>query len=331
MLGWQAISDRPDEMLNSIERRLEALGLDLHGLTVVTEAATGAYASTAVIAALAGATVFACAGVSSRYGTAADAIAATRTLARRAGVEDRISFLRNLPASVLQRCDILTNSGHIRPIAREMIEILPDRSVIALMFEAWEFRDTDIDLAACRRRGIRIAAVNERHADVGVFRFLGPLCTCLLRDAGVTVDGCHIAILCDNPFAEYLREGLCVVGAAAELFSGPADLAARNWDVVVVALGPAPRPHCGHDLAAIARKAPGALVAQFWGDLDRGEAERLGLPVCPAIEPRPGHMGILLNRLGPEPIIRLQTGGLKAAELVWHGRSLPADGIGSIY
>ena len=33
----------------------------------------------------------------------------------------------------------------------------------------------------------------------------------------------------------------------------------------------------------------------------------------------PGHMGILLNALGHEPIVRLQTGGLKAAEVVLRG------------
>ena len=48
--------DTPETMLESIERRIGILGLDLRGLKVVTEAATGAYASTAVIAALAGAT-----------------------------------------------------------------------------------------------------------------------------------------------------------------------------------------------------------------------------------------------------------------------------------
>ena len=57
------------------------------------------------------------------------------------------------------------------------------------MFEAWEFREADLDLAACRDRGIRVAAVNERHPDVGVFPFLGPLCVRLLADAGVAARG----------------------------------------------------------------------------------------------------------------------------------------------
>jgi hypothetical protein len=41
-------------------------------------------------------------------------------------------------------------------------------------------------------------------------------------------------------------------------------------------------------------------------------------------------MGILLNALGPEPIIRLQAGGLKAAELVLAGGELVAGGVAEV-
>ena len=71
-------------MLDSMRTRIEALGLDLDGLEVVTEAATGAYACTAVIAALAGARVTAMARDTARHGSAEDAFVATRD-PRRAG------------------------------------------------------------------------------------------------------------------------------------------------------------------------------------------------------------------------------------------------------
>jgi hypothetical protein len=38
-------------------------------------------------------------------------------------------------------------------------------------------------------------------------------------------------------------------------------------------------------------------------------------------------MGILLNHFGHEPVVRLQAGGLKAAEIVWRGAAQPADGV----
>jgi hypothetical protein len=77
--------------------------------------------------------------------------------------------------------------------------------------------------------------------------------------------------------------------------------------------------------------APNVLLAQFWGDIDREIAAGLCLHVWPEVEPGRGHMGILLNRLGHEPIVRLQAGGLKAAEIVWRGDVLLADGVAALY
>jgi hypothetical protein len=327
----QHTSSSVELMLQSIERRIDILKLDLSGLGVVTEAATGAYACTAVIAAMAGARVHACARDTANHGSAKAAISATRDLVRIAGVEARITFSVGVPPRNLADCDILTNSGRIRPITREMIEILPKEAVIALMFEAWEFRGSDIDLAACRDRGIRIAAVNERHADVAVFPFLGPLCVRLLADAAMAVAGKRVAVLCDNPFAPFLLDGLAEAGAAAALFDHPSQLTDGPWDAVVVAMLPRETPLGRSDLAVIAGRAPRALVAQFWGDIDREAAASLGLTLCPSTEPGRGHMGILLNRLGHEPIVRLQAGGLKAAEIVWRGGPLSTDGVTALY
>lgn len=321
-----------DEMLDSINARVATLGLDLGGLTVLTEAATGAYASTAVIAALGGARrVCAIARDTARHGSARDAANATHDLARRAGVEARVEVLEQLGSSVLASCDILTNSGHLRPITRAMIERLPPNAVIALMFEAWEFRSADLDLDACRERGIRVAAVNERHPDVAVFPFLGPLCVRLLEEAGTHPAGRRIALLCDNPFAPFLCSGLEAAGAEVRLFAGACEVEAGGWDVVVVATGPAPvGPLGAEQLGWLSAAAPGALIAQFWGNIDRKAARELGLSLAPAVGPGPGHMGILLNSLGFEPIVRLQTGALRAAELVFRGAALPEGGVAEI-
>jgi len=319
-----------DEMLHSMRRRIDILQLDLSKLQVVTEAATGAYASTAVIAAIAGAEVHACARDTVHHGSARDAIEATRRLARIAGVEARISFSIGISTAALNSCSILTNSGRLRPITRDIIRFLPHEAVIALMFEAWEFRGTDFDLQACRDRGIRIAAVNERHPDVAVFPFLGPLSVRLLRDGDLNVAGKQVAVLCDNPFADFLIDGLLEAGATAELFDDIMPMREGNWDAVLLSLTPRERPLGRASLEMIARRAPGALLAQFWGDIDRAAARSAGLRVWPLTEPGRGHMGILLNRLGPEPIIRLQAGSLKAAEIIFRGAPQPADGIASL-
>lgn len=314
-------------MLRSMEQRIGILSLDLSGLHVVTEAATGAYASTAIIAALAGGTVHACSRDTLKHGSAEEAIAATRELAVHAGVSTQISFSVGVPAAELEACDILTNSGRLRPIDRAMVEQLRADAVIALMFEAWEFREADLDRAACAARGIRIAAVNERHRDIAVFPFLGRLCVRQLRDAGLAVSGKRVAVLCDNPFATFLRDGLAEAGGEGHLFERAEDLADGAWDAVVVALLPSGGGLGRSQLEIIARRAPKALLSQFWGDVDRSAARELGVAVHPREAPPPGHMGILLDRLGHEPIIRLQAGSIKSAEIVRRGAPLLPDGV----
>lgn len=322
-----------DDVIASIARRIEVLQLDLSGLRVVTEAATGPYAVTAVIAAMAGAEkVYAVARGSPKYGSYVDAVTATLTLADRAGVAHRIIPMPEPLPEVLATCDILTNAGHLRPITHTVIDRLPRRAVIALMFEDWEFRAADLDLAACRKRKIRVAAVNERHPDVGVFPFLGPLCVKLLSDAGVSLPGARIALLCDNPFSLFIEAGLMRAEANISLFSEVADVTSYRWDAVVVALNPATNAELsGAELAGLAEAARGATIVQFWGDIDRQAAAGLGFgKVWPTVAPSKGHMGILFSALSHEPVIRLQAGGLRAAELVVRNADLAPGGIATL-
>lgn len=325
---------RDTDILTSMRRRIEALRLDLRGFLVVTEAATGAYACTAPLAAMAGARVHAVARDTARHGSFEDARRATMALADAAGVADRISIGRSIPPQLLSTCDILTNSGHLRPITADLIARLPHHAVIALMFEAWEFRAADLDLDACRQRGIRIAAVNERHPDVAVFPFLGPLAARLLEDAGITLDGARITLLCDNPFAPFIDAGLRAAGARvatwASIDAVPTDL--PTPDAVLVALDPARNDELGQPhLRKLAARAHGAVLAQFWGDIDR-VAAGLVWPgrIWPPRAPGRGHMAVLLSDLGHEPIVRLQAGGLRAAELVARGSALEGEGIAEL-
>lgn len=320
-------------MLASIETRVAVLRLDLTGLEVVTEAATGAYACTATIAAIAGARrVVARARDTARHGSARDAARATLDLARAAGVAARIEVVEALSDRDLASCDILTNSGHLRPITRDMIARLPRHAVIGLMFEAWEFRGADLDLAACREFGVRVAAVNERHPDIAVFPFLGPLCVRLLADAGIVRAGARVALVCDNPFGPFIVDGLTGAQFRPAHYDRVAAVPRDSWDAVVVALDPARNaPLHGPHFAHLADVASGARVVQFWGDVDRAAAAATGFAdLVPATAPSPGHMGILLNALGAEPIIRLQAGGLKAAEFILREKEVPCGSVAEL-
>ncbi len=310
----------PRRLAGLMESAVSRLRLDLSGRLVLTEAATGAYAVTPVLAALAGARVFALANAT-RHALAAEIAEATLGLARIAGVDDRVELVHETSREHLASVDIVTNSGQVRPIDGTMVSGLRPSCVIPLMYESWEFRPADLDLDACRSRGIAVAGTNERHPAVDVFSFLGPLAVRELHDAGVAVYGCRIVVLCDNDFAPFITATLHNYGARVCQATGlDARLLSEPCDAVLVALQPHDVPVLTkEDAEMLAALAPGTAVIQYWGDIDRDALQRASVPVWPPREPEAGHMAVLLSALGPEPIVRLQAGGLKVAELLSRG------------
>jgi len=310
----------PLRLVGLMKAAIGRLDLGLAGHAVLTEAATGAYAVTPVLAALAGAHVFALANTT-RYGSADDIEKATLGLAHLAGVGDRIEFIYEKNPAILGRIDVVTNSGQVRPIDKTMVSYLKPSCVVPLMYEAWEYRPADIDLDACRSRGIEVAGTNEQHPAVDVFPFLGLLAARELQDAGIAVHGSHIISLCDNVFASFITSSLQSYGAkVSEARQLTQQVLPPDCDAILVALKPGESPVLtAADADLICKQAPGVIVVQYWGDVDRKAFAHARIPVWPPQEPTAGHMGVLLSAIGPEPIVRLQAGGLKVGEVLARG------------
>lgn len=315
-------------------RRLERLvreavartALDLSGLRVVTEAATGAYAVTPVLAALAGAADVLAITRASRYGSVEDVRSQTFELAESLGVADRITITEDRDLNVFRSADIVTNSGFVRPIDRAVATVMRPGAAVPLMYEAWEHRDSDVDLAACRDAGVVVGATNEQHPIVGVFGFLGAMAARQLTDAAISPPGARVLLLCSNPFMPYLRDGLTAAGAHVDVIRTLDEEIPESTDVVLVAEMPGCEPTVGpREASVISRRIPNAIIVQFFGDIDRAALDSFGLSYWPYGEPPSGHMGILPSAIGPESIVRLQAGGLKVGELLVRGPSLDAS------
>jgi hypothetical protein len=315
--GFRA--ERLTRLMRAAVRRCD---LDLTDLVIFTEAATGAYAVTPVIAALSGARrVFALAQPSN-HGTVEEIERTTMHLAEIAKVADRVEVVTRKQREIIAQADIITNSGHVRPIDLEMVTWMKPTAVVPLMFESWEFRPGDLDLEACAKYSIPVAGTNEQNPAIEVFQFLGMMAVRLLLDAGVAVWGSRILILSDNPFRPFHERGLALAGAVVE---GAATLEQLSEpahpDAILVALRPRDQPVIGRrEAGLIAQHYPGAIVAQFWGDLDRSALAQFDVPFWPLEAPLPGHQGILPSGIGPEAVIRLQAGGLKVGEVMARAR-----------
>jgi len=100
-------------MLRKIRNKIDRLKLNLNNKTVLTEAAIGSYAVTAISAALAGAKVYALVR-NSKYGTENDVIDYFDSQLN----EDHVShhnlkIVHEFTNEMLNEADIITNSGHV--------------------------------------------------------------------------------------------------------------------------------------------------------------------------------------------------------------------------
>lgn len=310
----------PQRLIRLMSAAIDRCGLDLAGLKVLTEAASGPYIVTPILAAMAGADVYALATGNS-YASSEDIHKETAELAELAGAIEQIRFIYDKDPGSVGMADIVTNSGQVRPIDAEMVSRMKPSAVVPLMYESWEYRNSDVDLEACRARGIVVAGTNERHPSVDVFSFLGQMAIMQLHDAGVAVRGSRVLLLCDNAFAPFILRDLKSCGSqVAEARQLTPGVLSSYLDAVILAMQPRDDHALTADDAAMLRQhAPGTVLVQYWGDADRGALTAAGVPLWPREPPRPGHMGILPSALGPEPVIRLQAGGLKVGQLLARG------------
>jgi hypothetical protein len=210
-----------DRCLRLIHGAIEAFELDLGGLTVLTEAASGPFVTTPLIAALAGAEKVRALTRDSRYATAREVEELTVGLAERWKVADRIEVLTSREDPGIAESEVVTNLGFVRPLDRAMLERLGPAAAIALMFEPWESRDADIDLSCCRELGIPVLGTNEDDPRLRTFEYLPLIAARLLFDLEVEVSGSRLVLVAKGKFAGALEGGLTGMGATVEGFAPP--------------------------------------------------------------------------------------------------------------
>ena len=333
-------------LIDKLYRQVKALNLDLKGKTVLTEAASGAYIVTPVLAALAGAKVFAF-SKTTRYGTLEDVFTRTRELAdsfREFPLD--IQFIEEITAGIVAQADMITNSGHLRPLNETLLSKAKDELVIPLMYEAWEWRNADMDIQYIRKRGFKIGATNERHPDVDVFNYLGDMALKQIFDAGICAYKNRFILLCNNDFGPFIAktlsgicEGLAVIdkndhrnlynSEKVDWIGGFPDVVIpekyRNAEAVIFTAYPFDQTWIGEktsiDVQQILSQLSDPFILRYAGDIDEVYLQKKGLRFFPR-QVQSGHMGILPSAIGFDPIIRLQSGGLKAGEALMSGNYL---------
>lgn len=325
-----------DRCAKLIRCAIRDFALDLDGLSVLTEAASGPFVATPLIAALAGAQRVHALTRDSRYGSEREVAALTNDLADRWGVADRIKILTSRDDPRIAESDVVTNLGFVRPLDRPLLERLGPASAVALMFEPWEHRETDLDLEACRKLGIPVLGTNEDDPRLLTFEYLPGIAAKLLFDLGVEVFASHLILVSSGRFATHIEDGLTRMGAEVELFCPPLsagdarfESAVSGADAMVVAEHPPSGPLLGNDAgytsSELLERNPGLSLAHIVGEVDPREVAASGIAYAPERIAPAGSMSVTAGFMGPKPVIDLHTAGLRVGAALSRARRRGLD------
>lgn len=313
-------SPRELKLIQSIIGKLE---IDLDGLQVLTEAGSGHYIYTPLIAAMAGAKrIFVWLKDHPVYGKASPLQDRVLEIARSWGIDKELFIfsINERPVDQISAADIVTNLGHVRPIDENFISQMKPNAVIAYMSESWEFRDGDIDLVACRSKGTKIAGTWENYPGLGIFDAVGPLAVKLLFEAGLEVYQNRIAVIGQDSFGQVISNYLRQIGAIPELYKSSNDIIS---DAPLDALLLADYTSKEKLVDPVGLKDKGFVqvpVVHLCGALDIGEWNK-GQRIFPQSNGQSFRMTHTLAHLGPKYVIDLHAAGLKVGELLYNGES----------
>jgi hypothetical protein len=313
----------PVRITRLVERARDSFDLNLEGTVVLTEAASGAFAVTAAIAAVGGAEQVICVSGDSEYSSMRAAVEETLALAEICGVRDRIRVEGRRSLDVFSEADLVTNLGFVRPIDYKAVARLKTGAVVTVMHEAWELRGEDIDLDACKERDVLVLATNEEAELLDIFPLAGTLCLKMLFDAHVEVRGAKILLVGEDKFVYAIREAISSCGGIGIIVP---DLAAplhreslEEADALVVADYVRTTPIIADDgdisPSVLQLLAPQITLVQYAGRSDTSAVEACGIPVYPSKQLQPHRMALTTAALGPRPVVDLHTAGLKVGEI----------------
>jgi hypothetical protein len=316
-----------------IRQAIGKFGLNLDDLTILTEAASGNYIFTPLIAALSGAKKVHAVTKDSRYAPAKQVIKNTFLLAESLGVRERIKIYTSLRPDIIQDADIITNLGFVRPIDKIFISHLKATAVIPLMYETWEYRKEDLDLAECRRKDIAVLGTNEKLDTLQTFGYIGNLAMKLAFELDIEVFNSNVIVVGGGHFGENAVNAFANAGANVINFriaEGDSLTGKRfkdeltRCDLIVFVEHQSKEVLLGDggqlSVKELLKLNPGVSIAHVAGGVEEKAIRKAQIPYCPKDLAPAGYMSVTTAYLGPRPVIDLHTAGMKGGELLARGR-----------
>ena len=316
-----------------IDEARERFNLNLTDLVVLTEAASGNYIFTPLIAALAGAEKVHAVTKDSRYAPAKQVIKNTLSIAELLGVKERIKIYTSLRPDVIRDADMITNLGFVRPIDKSFISYLKVTAVVPLMYETWEYRREDLDLAECRRKDIAVLGTNEKSDKLQTFEYIGNLAMKLAFELDIEVFKSNIIVVGGGHFGKstvnaFINAGANVVNLKIAEGDSLADKRFKDelakCDLLVFVEHQSKQLLLGNEgqlsVKELLKLNPCVSIVHIAGGVEEDAIKKARIPYRPPNLAPAGYMSLTTAYLGPKPVIDLHTAGLKVGELLARGR-----------
>jgi hypothetical protein len=307
---------------------IDKIGLDLSELNVLTEVGSNSYTYLPLIASISGANVTAWCN-DSKFGVADEIILEAKNAIKIWDCKGPIIFRSNdRNFDDIQKADIITNSGMLRPLDSQFLSFVKTNSVISLMFESWELRSTDIDLNFCKEKGIKVSGVSENNAIMNIFEYAGILACKLILNSGIEIFQSKILIWSSDEFGEVakkwisklLPKNIIICNETEKFYHYLEDI-----DLVYFCDYLDDRPYFGPtgflDLEIISRINSTVTFCHLYGNISKSECNKYGINLFPNKDGYNKVMSETLSFVGPEPVIQLLVAGLKAAQETIEGGS----------
>ncbi len=307
-----------------ILNNIDYLKLDLSGLTILTEVGSGLFNYTPIIAQFANAKKVYAYAKDNNYGTANDAINDCLEKINYYNLDNEIiEFTSNtLPINFIRDSHIITNSGNLRPLDSNKLKYASKNVVIPLMYEAWELRESDIDVNYCLENNIPIAGTWENYPGLEIFNYCKNLIVKIVLEAGFEIKSNKIIIWSEDHFGQLASEVFNQLGAKeVMLINNEKDLYenVKGTDFIFFCDYKSKKTLFGEmnsclDIVKIKKLNADISVIHLAGDIDNEYLKKNEIYIYPDKRGYPIRMTYTLTHLGIKPTLMLLVSGLKVGE-----------------
>jgi len=311
------------------EQLIKKYKLNLTGKIILTEAASGSYFYNPMIALLANAKCVYTYCKNSKYGDSKEINNLINLKYQEAKILNKVYQLESLDSKVISTIDILTNSGHLRPLTEDLINKLKPTAVIPLMWEPWEMRDNEIDIKAIKNNNILLMGTNEHEYPCDMRPYSPLTAVHLMMNDKVDLTIEKVIIFGEQKtLAIAIDEGFRDIGISSTRISINSSRQeiqkALNWGTYLLIA-----EHKNHDVIVGSNGFIGIdqlinaniySVGVISGLVNKEELVLQGISVFPELIERPGYMSYQPSVLGPYPVMDLFAAGLKVGDAMSNAR-----------